>query len=417
MNRARSRRRWPRRLSLVLLVTAGLGGIGVPARPVTAQVPSVFEATANAEAARIGLAFDPPIVQEELANPAALAAQARLTSLGQSSGYASHPYPGDFPVTVPGLVSSAILQGAFSVPPYPLIATSSHPSDPDQSVVLGTVDLSAHSGTDSSMGVASDGANRSVASVTVDRGTGTVTATATIEIGSIHLGELLSVAGVRSSASAERAPGDDVATTSRFSVSALRLLGQEIAVTADGLSLAGTELPLGLGGAAGVLDGLLATLAESGTTVRFLPSEETASGIVSAGLEIVHISDGSAEVPASTVTVTLGRAAAFVDNRALPTPGSTPVAPIDTSGTTGSIGVATPGGLPSFGTAGAGAVAGAGSTPTEAPAQQPVRAVSSMVPELVDGARFYPVMVFGGLAVAGLSALLRRWGLRPRWTS
>lgn len=411
MTVVRSRRSWPVRIGLLIAVVGIIGGL-LRADSSAAQSSSLFEATANAEAVRLGLSFDPPLVQDELANPAVLAAQASLTSRGESSGYASSPYPGDFPVTVPGLLSSVILQGAFSVPSYPLIASSNHPGVPEQSLAVGPINLSARSVETSSSGVATDGVNRSATTVGVDRTTGTVTAEATTSFASIDLGnDVLSIDGIRSSATARREPGADVIADSEFTVSSLRILGQRVEVTREGLELLGTQLPFGLGGVADALSVLLVGLAGAGIEIEFLPSEITDHGAISAGLQITEVLPATSELPETTVSLILGRAVANVDNRLIARPGP-PSGSVD-------LGVDSFGRSDVLGSLGSPTSGGSG-TPTTGPATadlptQP--AGSSITPELVDAEMFYPAMVLGGLALAALSALLRRWGVRPQWTS
>jgi hypothetical protein len=434
MTWARPRVRRP--LGCLALIAIGLTSVALTASSDSAgaQVPSRFQAVASAEALRAVVAFDPPVAEEELANPAALAAQVRLTSLGESTGYASHPYPGEFPATVPGLISSAILDGAFSVPSYPLVAATNHPATSEDSLVIGPLSMVSRSGDNGSSSTVGDGANRSSATASVDRNTGVVTAEAVTELGSIDLGELLRLAGVRGYASVTRAPDGEVTISSDFEVAAIEVQGQQIALTRGGLRLLGGELPFGLGqlpvapddSPLGLeelvepLNALLATLAGSEMSVRFLPSEATESGVVSAGLEIVQVLDtGSPDVPTPTVTVTLGRTAAFVENHALPRPADPGVIPIDDS----PVAPSPPGGSGGPVVA-AGPVAAAPAPSPAAPtappgavSTQPTGAHASITPELVRAGRFYPVLIVGGLALAGLSGLLRRWGVQPRWTS
>src|SRR5688572_17555429 len=66
---------------------------------------STFEAVADAQLARVLVEIDPPFLTQ-FVDPGASSVQARLTSFGESSAFASNPYPGSLAVSVPGLVDS-----------------------------------------------------------------------------------------------------------------------------------------------------------------------------------------------------------------------------------------------------------------------------------------------------------------------
>jgi hypothetical protein len=44
-------------------------------------------------------------------------------------------------------------------------------------------------------------------------------------------------------------------------------------------------------------------------------------------------------------------------------------------------------------------------------------AYGSLVPERVEAGRFYPVLVLGGAALVAVISLLRKWGVKPTWSS
>lgn len=413
--------------------------------PGPAEPTGSFEAVAGGGLIQTLVRVDPAIVQSDLLDPGVVTAQARLTSLGDSTAYASHPYPGAFPLSVPGLVSSAVLQGAASVPEYPFVASSSYPSRPEARVSATSLVLSARSSGDDTSGEAADGVNRTVALAAVDRGSGRVTARAEAELGAFDLGPSLSVTGLRSAATTTRRPGGKAERRTEFTVDRIMILGREVQVTAGGLELAGDMVAPGLAGPATTLNDLLAALSAGGTTIRVLPPMENENGATSAGLEVSQRVD--VKIPgASVVTVTsnLGRSSTWVADR-VQVPAVTNLLPGDTIGPVGSLGPgavapAAPalGGDPAVTSPPAGGPAAdfsSWSSPEVGPitggdgrsipsgagesSALPARPAGhrSIVPERSHAGTFYPVLVLGGTALVAVTSLLRKWGVKPAWTS
>jgi hypothetical protein len=436
-----------------LIARAGVAGaivaLGLLARPPAgpAEPAASFEAVASGGLIQTLVRVEPAIVQSDLLDPGAVTAQARLTSLGDSTAFASHPYPGAFPLSLPGLASSAVLQGSASVPEYPFVAASSHPSRPEACVSAGSMALSARSRGDDTTGEAADGVNRAAASAAVDRGSGRVTARAEAELVTFDLGPSLSLTGLRSTATTTRSPGGEVQRRTEFTVDRLLILGREVRVTPDGLELAGTTVAPGLAGPASTLNGLMAALATGGTTIKVLPPVEIENGATSAGLEISQRVDMKVQ-GASVVTVTsvLGRSSTWVADR-VQAPAPVGLLPGDTIGPVGAADPAalgprvapasgpgpavtprpgeegTEGGFPAgpgpdaataFGDGGA-AVASGGGEPSALTARP--AGLRSIVPERSHAGTFYPVLVLGGAALVALTSLLRKWGVKPAWTS
>lgn len=243
----------------VAAIALSLGlGFGVTAFPFSAAAASPFEATAATDLVRVGLTLDPALVQADLVDAGALTTQTRLTSLGDSVAFSSTPYPGSLPTAAPGLLTG-LLGLPMSLPDYPLLVSSSYPSDPDDYLSVGTLSMSALSEADHGDARINDGANAASASVRADRGSGEVTAQAEATVGSLELGAI-SIGGIRTSASVTRGADGQLERESEFSVASVNILGQQLLLTEDGLELPGASLPLGVGSAVDPVGDLLASL-------------------------------------------------------------------------------------------------------------------------------------------------------------
>ncbi|MGH2686831.1 MAG: hypothetical protein ACRDJP_15300, partial [Actinomycetota bacterium] len=120
--------------------------------PLPSSAASTFSAAAGGELVRTLIRVQPAIVLEDLLDPGALAAQASLTSFGESTAFASSPYPGALLVSLPGTLNGVLgpqlppgTDGVLHVPDYPLYVSSSHPATPSANAHTGSGDLSAES--------------------------------------------------------------------------------------------------------------------------------------------------------------------------------------------------------------------------------------------------------------------------------
>ena len=266
------------------------GGIALIAASTLGTSPTgattSFRAVADARVVAGNFSPDPGIIFEQLVDAGAGVAQAEIDSLGGSRAFASDPYPSESVILLPGLLAS-LTQGQTStlVPDYPLIAASTHPLTPSERVGAGTFALDARSDDSSSTADATNGGYRSRATASVDRASGEIVARAEVEIASLRLSESLALAGVRSVAEVRQRPGQDPDRLTTFEVAALDLLGQRVSLGAGGLSLLGSEVPVG--SLAGPLAILLDALAVDGTTIEVVPAAETDTGVTSAGLRVV----------------------------------------------------------------------------------------------------------------------------------
>lgn len=428
-------------------------GMAVMAVSPPSGAASTYSASAGGETVRALVRVEPPVLQTDLLDPGAVTAQASFTSFGESTAFASDPYPGSLAVSLPGLLAGVVgsdprvppdVAKLFKPPGYPLIASSSYPNTPQSKASAGPVLLTADSEQRSSQGVAVDGANRTEASVRADTETDTVTARAVTEIATVDLGPLLTVSGVRGVAEVVQTASGERQRSTEFSVASLVVLGQALRVTPDGIEFAGVEVPIGPGGARGGADSLLAALEQQGVTLRFVDATETADGVISAGLVITRRFDDGLNGAVVTVQTTVGRTFAATSNTARPPlpnldfgdlpaeewPGSFPADPAPSGGDAGfgalpssppdttagargsdlSTDLPTPpaiAGVPgdpgSAGDLGAGPVAGL----------QPAR---GLTPDRTDAGRFYPVLIVSGAVLALAVSLFRTIGVKPTWT-
>jgi hypothetical protein len=383
-----------------ILVVAG------PWRAVDAGAAGTFSGVADARLLAVNFNLSPPLIFPQLIDAGSSVAQAELSSLGTSTAFASDPYPSGSVVAAPGLVAG-LTDGATSgvVPDYPLITSSAFPVQPDGRVQAGSIDLQAHSERASTRASSRNGANVAEASVSADGDLSEVTVKAQASAATVNISSLLSVDGVRSSATAKAGGDGKVELSSSFDVGALTIAGQRVPVIDDLITGEGGLLS----GTTSVLGALLGPLAEQGTTVEVLPSTSTADSITSAGLRIRTRQpvppDLASGVEYVTFDITIGQVSARVDNLALALPDSSAVdigSGIDTGiGTSlGSGDLALPG----------------GSTAPAVPstASRPSAAIDGGTRLIADiSARsIYPVLVAAGLVLVAVVNLVRKLGVQ-----
>lgn len=442
--RTRSARRqcWRHRLAAVALVAAlvPVGTMVLPLAPAAAD--SDFTATAGAIAVETTMEANGAPVTNTPVDGGGPIAQAAFDSVGNSQAFASHPYPGDAVVSAPGTVAG-VSGGQITPPEYPLYAASSHPLRPDATVGQPPLSLEAHSTADASRASAGSGlANDSgrVGRVAAEASAGRIAdgvrsaSSSTVEG---FVAGPLRIASAVSSASAVLKPGGDVERQARFSASGINVGDTAVTLTEKGLSVAGTPV--------GAVDAtpIAPVLAQAGITVTYLAPVETATGAISAGVEVRWTRDVPGAITPLTVRYVLGRAAARITGAAsggtppidlsapaasgdgpltpaeptdvtVPTDNGTPANLVSTEPATGSptsIGSGEAG-APPFSTNKTGAV-----SPSEsAPLPRLEAAASSPVPRFDIGVG-YLVFVIGGLALAACAALVSRQGVTRPWTS
>jgi hypothetical protein len=370
-----------------------------------------YTATSDARLVAVDVVVSPPILFDPLFDGGSSVAQAEIDSLGATSAFASNVYPGATILGLPGLLAGYGFPSE-SVPTYPLIARSDQLTPADHREA-GTVVLDAQSQMGSSSGRVTDGAANASAMVLAEPDGGRVTATAEASVPSLQLGAGFQASGVRSSAEVSRSASGELERTSTFEVSSLMVLGQRLAVTGTGISILGSDLPLGVDLDTALAD-VLGALTDQGTTLEFLPAVESDDGITSAGLRITTVLNPPPEVASGVETitsvVTFGRVSATVSNSAFGSSGlvSPPVSVPTPNSPSTSQG----------GSAGGTGVAASPRATTAPPARATTAAPTAAA---VDGtsialdislSRFYPVLVLAGLVGVATVSAIRQLGVR-----
>ena len=368
-----------------------------------------FSGVATADAYRVRVAVTDFLIVEDFVDGGGPSSQAALDSLGESTGFASFPYPGATGASLLGVLST--LTGK-ALPSYPFIVNSQYPSNPEAEVTQPGYRLYAKSTATSSESAANAGnedtsgnqiGGFSKANVTQSTA-GLVShaeAVTHVKLNALTLSGAKAVAEVRRDAQGK------VHKSSSLTITGLTIGGVPIGVTDRGLVIGSTAVPLNSLGT--VTD----TVTRDGMSVRFLPASQTENSQLSAGLEITSRQPVPSTSGTQITTITVGRAFARGDSSTfgtsfpinLPQVPSLPatVAPLALHSGTG---VAVPpdtspnGGVPP--------------ATIEAPAAQDpaVTHPGTTLVTLAGAARprlsFYPILVLAGLVVLATSFGVRR---------
>ena len=308
-------RRSPRLLALAgagfLCTSVSLGALVVTTDGASAA--ATYSAVAAAEGLRVsvlaenGPATNTPI---DFGGPVA---QSTVDSLGVSRSFASHPYPGELPVSGPGLVAG-VSGGAVNLPAYPWYVNAEHPAAPERSYDQGGIHLAAKadeqaSSAAGSSGVKSDQATAGFAgasAVTEAKHDGAVRSTATSEVQGVGIGPLV-IGRLLASAETVREPSGNVVKRAELTGTGLTVGGVGVVLTPKGLAVGDAQLPTADTAA------VQRTLDEAGMKVRYVAGREDATGVVSPALEISYSRPIDSPVTRGGVTLVFGAAAARVE--------------------------------------------------------------------------------------------------------
>jgi hypothetical protein len=396
-------------LTIVGLLIASAPVLGAAAAPLVK-----FRAVAGADGLRQTVTRPDAPLSSQVADSGVPAAQATLDGLGNSEAYGSLVYPGASALSVPGLLSGIIGQ---SLPSYPLLASSSDPSQPKDDASKGPASIKAESTATRSAGTTSldspsGGRFAADAEVTGDQGAGTLGALAKSEVSAIDIAGVLRLSSVRTSATSKLNAGK-VTSSSTLEVGETSVAGVRVVLTAQGLELAGQKVPLPDGSP------ILKPLKDAGLTVEVVAPEKLKGGIRSAG---VRVSQTQATPDGSTVTqsYTFGQSYALVaatsdDAVTPPTTGVTGPAPAPGGPLTAGGAQGPP--QPSVG--------GTDVAPAPAPQAPAVAGPIQAVPVALGSApfthlstlSFYLVLVLAGVVAVASHKMLRRFGVSATWTS
>ncbi|MFF3490026.1 hypothetical protein ACFYWS_01635 [Streptomyces sp. NPDC002795] len=346
-------------------------------------------------------------------------------AVGESSGWASSPYPGETVISAPALIGS---QTGQKFPDYPLYATSKYPSEGSAKTGQDPHVMRARSAKTSTEAQAStvlgqDGTGASTkatadSSVDPDALTGKAEASADTRPWSVN--GVLEIGRILSSAGAAVDRSGKVVREAELTIGRTEIAGQGVEITPDGLKAAGQalKLPGGGGGGSDPAEALTQALAKAGVKIRYLDEKRTKHGIVSAGLEVRARQQDTRSGSVYTVTYVFGRASATAGRVEAP-PGSGDMPPAPAPQAPSGTGSGEGAGAPAPGGAGSGADtpktppdSGGASRPTDT---RPVQLATNPTDMGVTG--LYIVLAFGAVATFAAGTLLRLLGVKTRWTS
>jgi hypothetical protein len=248
-----------RRLATLAVVTVVSWGAAATfiASAVDAAPADVFAATAAASGVRVSMEVPNAPATDTPIDGGGPTAQASLSSVGESIGFAAFPDPGGLVISAPGLIAG-LSQAPVAPPEYPLFVRSDATTNPSATAGAGPYALSATSDATSSRasatgGLASDPAG-SVSTVSSIAGTsaedGRVVSTATTAVTGLAVGPL-TVSQIRSTAQLVQNRDGTRTPTSDLHLQGLSVGGTPIDITPDGLDVAdGATIPLPVGPAA-----------------------------------------------------------------------------------------------------------------------------------------------------------------------
>lgn len=230
---SRRRRRATRGASAVLLLVGLAGLVGPPradAQDLGQDLGQAYDAVATAYAFDATLT-NPSLPLALVVEAAGPASQAHLSSLQQSDCFASFPYPGPVVTGLPELARSAILPG-IPIPDYPTYAATSL-GDPPRSISLPGIDLRAESRASSCVssaiaGTASSGLTAETRTVRDDDGT--VTATGRTDANVVRVGNILTLTGFHSTATAILRADGSIEHSSDLTIAELLVPGLSITI-------------------------------------------------------------------------------------------------------------------------------------------------------------------------------------------
>lgn len=325
-----ARRRRPRmaRRAVVALGLFGVTTVLSPSPP-TAATGGAFRGVAAAEGIRVGVSAVGAPVTNSVVDGAGPVAQAAVDSTSGSSALASVAYPGDLVVTTPGLLAGVSGGQLSGVPPYPLIATAGSTTTPEQKVDgpgstmrAAAADRRAEATARSGAAPLAEGgpAPAWVTSSFVEADdAGVVTSLALSDVTGVTFGPL-ALGRITARSVVRRAPGADPVRETSFAATGLMIGDAAVALTPDGLVVAGTTTPVSASPLQPILDG-------AGISVRSLAVESTPDGVVSAGLVVTRSQELPTAISPVTITYTFGRAVAAVSPTAVESVGSVGAVP------------------------------------------------------------------------------------------
>jgi hypothetical protein len=312
-----------------MLVTAVVAG---PAPKAGAAL--AYTASAAATGVRISETVPGSPATDTLVDGGAAVAQALLATGGNSTGFASNPYPGATAAAFPSQLRGLAPQ-LPAIPDYPFYVAASYPTNPNPDAVAspggvltataGPAEVTARA---ASGGMATGTAlGRLEARTRVSGGDDSVRSEATSIAQNIVLGPL-TIGSVVSAATVTLAADGQLARHSSLEVTGMDVNGKALTISNGAIVLAGTDVPLPEAGP------LADALAQAGLEIGYAAPRQTDNGLISEALVVRRIQDtpnGQARI-----VLSFGEAVAAIDGTVLP----------DTSGLAGDPGAPDAGTLP-----------------------------------------------------------------------
>jgi hypothetical protein len=369
-------------------------------------------------------------------------AQVAVDSIGSSTGYAAFPDPGQFAVSVPGLVVGLLAGGAAGLPPvklpsppgYPFYVSSDANNNPDVTLGASPLVLTASSSPDSSSasataGVQTGAGNAALATSTaslVPTSDGSVVAKAQsdvqgLTIGPLTIGEIKSVASETVDASGTMTPA------STLELAGVRIGGVPIELTPQGLVALGPTEPVPINPA------LAPLLKAAGISMQFVAPQQTATKVIAPALQITFpfatASIRNVGQFNGSLTVILGSATAemHAGQQGEPVSSGSTASTATGSGSVSPLSVDGAVGLPPTSGGGGTSPVALAATPDSPPLSPPgsppggqlgagsqpgTRALPAAAVSGLDVRSLYLLVLLGAVVVSAGGALIRRMGVR-----
>jgi hypothetical protein len=391
----RSRRR--RAGFFIALLGIAIAGAATLSPPAGAAVG--FTAIASASGGRFTVSAENFPLHNTPIDGATPIAQATLDSVGAGASFASVLYPGEVPLSVPGLAGGAA--GVPPVaPPYPLIAKADIQNPKSDASGPGYTMSAATSAAESTATATAGPSHDYQASASVKAADDGTVVVASDSVSSGFTVGPLKLGAVRAHAKVVRRADGTLERSSGIEVSSADVLGVP------------TKLPILPGSP------IEQTLTNAGIRLDYLPAEQTPTGVVSAGVRLTFERETGQSISKVRSTLTIGQASVAILSAK---PGD--VAPSPVLGPTDQAGAApvAPAVAPVPQTP-------SGAVPTVVPAVNRVAAPARALPaqavqgdtaaftQRVRAGRWYLALVGAALATGGVVLLISEYGVKLRWT-
>jgi hypothetical protein len=313
--------------SLVIGAAMVITGLGLLPRTGAAETSSrtgtVLLGTASAEGMRLTYTVPDFLVVSEVIDGGGPVAQSVLETGGQSTAFASLPYPGENGVSGPGLLLGLLGQSPPASYPFYVRADSTVNPDVELKDPSGSYSLHATAEAQKAVGtahVAFGVPDQPVSSATahtqvITGNAGKMTVTAESAFRALSLADgLLRIASVEShSMTIYGGEESEPKTTTQLVVDGARVGDQAVTIGPDGVHALGLPSPVPTSGG----DALNQTLAQAGLTVRTVAASPLKGGGAADTLEIKSV-HGLPGLPRGILRVEIGGATTAVSSGSTP---------------------------------------------------------------------------------------------------